>query len=68
LTGNEGVWRNPGDGLGWGYTSWTRLTEIEPESNGPDLNFRLIGSSNMPSVFVDGFESGDCTAWSAEVP
>jgi len=35
LTGYEGAWRNPGDGLGWGFTTWTRLTEVAPDSNGP---------------------------------
>jgi hypothetical protein len=68
LTGHEGVWRQPGDGDGWGFTTWTRLTEVAPDSNGPDLSFRLIGMTEVPPLFVDGFESGDCTAWSADVP
>ena len=68
LTGIEGVWRQPGDEYGWGYTSWTRLTEIVPESASPDLVFRLTGADNLPPIFVDGFESGNTSAWSNTVP
>lgn len=67
-TGEESVWRNPGDGFGDGYTSWTRVTEAFPGSSDPDLIFLLAGVNGVPPIFADGFESGDCSAWSAEVP
>lgn len=67
-SGQESVWRNPGDGFEWGLTSWTRLTTAFPDTDDPDLIFRLTGLSEVPPLFVDGFESGDCAAWSAEVP
>jgi hypothetical protein len=66
--GFEGVWRQPGDGWNWGYTNWTRLTDVTQESTGPDLNFQLIGWTGVLTVFSNGFESGDCSAWSNEVP
>jgi len=64
---NEAVWRNPDDGFNTGATTWTRITAVGPGTTPPDLNF-LIAGRDAPPIFTDGFESGDCSAWSAEVP
>jgi hypothetical protein len=65
-SGNEAVWRNPGDGWGYGATSWTRLTEVGYYY--PEFLFLLAGEDSVPEVFADDFESGDCSEWSHEVP
>jgi hypothetical protein len=68
-SGNEAVWRQPGDGWEYGATSWTRMTDIDPddESTDPDMIFLLAGG-DVPPLFTDGFESGDTTEWSNSVP
>jgi hypothetical protein len=68
-SGYEAVWRQPGDGWETGATSWTRMTEIDPddESTDPDMIFLLAGDG-APPLFTDGFESGDTSAWSNAAP
>ncbi len=64
--GSESVWRNPGDAYGSGFTDWTRMTETIPGDTEPDLIFLLAGGDVLP-LFTDGFELGDCRAWSTTV-
>ena len=66
-SGNESVWRNPGDGFGAGFTGWTRVTIADPIDHEPDLIFLLAGR-DAPPIFTDGFESGGTSAWSNTVP
>jgi len=66
-SGNESVWRNPGDGYGSGFTAWARMTEVLPGSTNEDLIFLLAGGIEVPPIFTDGFESGNCLAWSSVV-
>ncbi len=66
-SGNEAVWRNPGDGFATGFTAWTRLTEAFSPSTDPDMIFLLAGG-DVPPLFTDGFESGDTSVWSSAVP
>jgi len=67
-SGNESVWRNPGDGFNIGATTWTRMTATDPGSIERDLNFLLAGGEGAPLIFTDGFESGNYSAWTAKVP
>jgi hypothetical protein len=39
----------------------------DPGSTQEDFIFLLAGG-DVPPLFVDGFESGDTTAWSSSVP
>ena len=45
LTGNPGVWRNPGDGFALGCTDWTSMTTCGVGGGtSPDFLFQLIGN------------------------
>jgi hypothetical protein len=43
---NSGAaWQNPGNGFGTGCTTWGRMTTCIPTAGGPDLVYRLAGTT-----------------------
>lgn len=56
------VWRNPGDGYGYGCTVWAPVLDclrFNPGGGSPNFYFQVLGTpATLPDpIFTDGFES-----------
>ena len=45
----EAVWKNPGDGFGTGFTTWTPITTVWPSTTETDFSFALFGINGVPA-------------------
>ena len=51
--GYEAVWRNPQNGFGTGYTTWTPITTVWSGTSETDFSFALFGINGIPASDPD---------------